>query len=215
MEQATIKVSIFEDNKSLRNSLSQLIDLTPGFELYGAYTDCNHLLENFKEATPDVALMDIHMPGVNGIEAVLMIRQHFQNVKILMHTIFEDDDMVFQSVCAGASGYLLKNTPGAKLIEGIREVIAGGAPMTPVIASKLLTMFQKNSAPKSREVFMLNEKEKQVLSLLTLGLSYKMIASEMNIYIDGVRFYIRKIYEKLHVHSMTEAVSKALKHKLV
>src|SRR6185295_4298430 len=107
-------------------------DLTPGFELYGAYPDCNHLLENLKQATPDVALMDIHMPGINGIEAVIMIRQHFPDVKILMHTIFEEDDMVFQSVCAGASGYLLKNTPGTKLTECIREVIAGGAPMTPV-----------------------------------------------------------------------------------
>jgi len=216
MEQTTtIKVSIFEDNKSLRNGLSQLIERTPGFELYGAYPDCNNLVKELNLATPDVVLMDIHMPGINGIEGVGMIRHHFPAVKILMQTIFEEDDKVFQSICAGASGYLLKNTPGAKLIEAIHEVIAGGAPMTPAIASKVLNMFQKNSAPKSGEVFMLNDKEKQVLSLLTQGLSYKMIAAEMNITIDGVRFYIRKIYEELHVHSMTEAVSKALKHKLV
>ncbi|MFI5134497.1 MAG: response regulator [Chitinophagales bacterium] len=215
MEQATIKVSIFEDNKSLLDGLSQLIECTPGFELYGAYHDCSNLIHDLKLATPDVVLMDIHMPGINGIEGVQMIRKHFPEVKILMQTIFDDDDMVFQSICAGASGYLLKNTPGPRLIEAIHDVIAGGAPMSPVIASKVLNMFQKNAAPGSGEVFILNEKEKQVLSFLTQGLSYKMIASELNITIDGVRFYIRKIYEKLHVHSMTEAVSKALKHKLV
>src|SRR6185295_931696 len=115
MEQTTtIKVSIFEDNKSLRNGLSQLIERTPGFELYGAYPDCNNLVKELNLATPDVVLMDIHMPGINGIEGVGMIRHHFPAVKILMQTIFEEDDKVFQSICAGASGYLLKNTPGAK-----------------------------------------------------------------------------------------------------
>lgn len=214
MEQA-IKVSIFEDNKSLRNGLSQLIEGSPDFELYGAYADCNNLLKDLALATPDVVLMDIHMPGLNGIEGVILIRKHFPEVKILMQTIFEDDDMVFQSVCAGASGYLLKNTPGAKLTEAIHEVMAGGAPMTPVIASKVLNMFQKNSPSKSGEIFMMNEKEKEILSLLTQGLSYKMIASEQKISIDGVRFYIRKIYDKLHVHSMSEAIAKAIKQKIV
>lgn len=210
-----INISIFEDNKSLRNGLSQLIESNPDFELYGAYPDCNNLLKDIGNATPDLVLMDIHMPGINGIEAVILIRKHFPAIKILMQTIFEDDDKIFQSICAGASGYLLKNTPGVKLIEAIHEVIAGGAPMTPVIASKVMCMLQKNAAPMAGEVFMLNEKEKHVLSLLTQGLSYKMIAAEMNITIDGVRFYIRRIYEALHVHSMTEAVSKAIKHKLV
>ena len=210
-----IRVSIFEDNKSLRYSLSKLIESTPEFELYGAYPDGNNLLKELSQAVPDVVLMDIHMPGVNGIEAVVLIRKNFPEVKILMQTIFEEDDLVFQSICAGASGYLLKNTSSAKLVEAIHDVMSGGAPMTPVIAAKVLRMFQKNAAPKSEEVFILGEKEKQVLALLTQGFSYKMIAGEMDITIDGVRFYIRRIYEKLHVHSMTEAVSKALKHKLV
>lgn len=210
-----IKVSIFEDNKSLRNGLSQLIGRTPGFELYGAYPDCNHLFENLNRAMPDVILMDIHMPGMNGIEGVILIRTHFPDVKVLMQTVFEEDDLVFQSVCAGASGYLLKSTTGAKMIEAIREVMDGGAPMTPVIAGKVLKMFQQDSAPKSNEVFILNEKEKEVLGFLTQGLSYKMIAAEMNISIDGVRFYIRKIYDKLHVHSMSEAIAKGIKNKIV
>ncbi len=210
-----ISVSIFEDNKSLRIGLSQLIERNPDLELYGAYPDCNNLLKDLKRATPDVVLMDIHMPGINGIEAVYLIRQKYPEIKILMQTIFEDDNKVFKSICAGASGYLLKNTTGPKLMEAIHDVMDGGAPMTPVIARKVLEMIQKNSASKSDEVFMLTEKEKQVLSLLTQGLSYKMIASELNITIDGIRYHIRKIYEKLHVHSMTEAVSKAIREKLV
>ncbi len=215
MDQDIIRVSIFEDNKALRNGLSQIIENAPGLELYGAYPDGNNLVNDLSLATPDVVLMDIHMPGVNGIEAVMLIRQHYPAVKILMQTIFEDEDKVFQSICAGASGYLLKNIPGVKLIDAIHEVMAGGGPMTPVIAGKVLMMMQKSSPAKSDEVFILNEKEKKVLTLLTQGLSYKMIASEINITIDGVRFYIRKIYQKLHVHSMTEAVSKGIKHKLV
>ena len=215
MNSSVIKVSIYEDNKSLRDSLTKLIETMPGFDLVNAYPNAINIIEDTNSNTPDIILMDIGMPGINGIEAVKLLRTKFPDVKVIMQTVFDDDEKVFQSICAGAKGYILKKTPPLEILSAIREAYEGGAPMTPVIATKVLQLFRQHNVPKECENIDLSSREKEVLFALTNGSSYKMIASECSISIDTVRFHMKKIYEKLHVHSMTEAVSKALRDKLV
>ncbi len=215
MQASKIKVSIYEDNNHLRDSLSKLIIAFDEFELTGAFPNARSIIDNIEDEKPDVILMDIDMPGITGIEAVALVYAKFPEIKVLMQTVFDDDDKVFRSICAGAVGYILKKTAPTDLLDGIREAYIGGAPITPSIALKVLKMFKLQSAPHKNEEFDLSEREKEILSHLTKGLSYKMIADVANISIDTVRFHIKNIYEKLHVHSMTEAVSKALKENLV
>lgn len=208
-----IKVAIFEDNTSLRQSLYHLVNGSEGFTCVGAFKDCNDVMHDIKETKPDVVLMDIHMPGVNGIEAVQMIRAEYPDLKILMQTIFEDEQKVFDSIYSGASGYILKTTSPARMLDFIRETYDGGAPMSPTIATKVLKMVHQ-SAPRQRN-FDLSDREKEVLACLVKGMSYKLIADACFISIDTVRGHIRNIYEKLHVHSKGEAISTALKNKIV
>ncbi len=160
---------------------------------------------------PHVVLMDIQMPGINGIEGVKVITSHFPEIKIIMQTVVEDDDKIFASICNGASGYLLKNTTPSKLLQAIVEVHEGGAPMTPLIAQKVLDKFRRQSPASSKELSTLSAREKEILECLVEGMSYKMIAASCKISIDTVRFHIRHIYEKLHVSSKSEAVSKAIR----
>jgi DNA-binding NarL/FixJ family response regulator len=208
-----IRVMIFEDNQSLRESLYQLINGSPGFTCIGAYENCSNVMENVKSNTPDVVLMDIQMPGINGIEAVKMLREKYPSLKILMQTIFEDSDKIFQSICAGASGYILKNTSPARFLDFIKETNEGGAPMSPSVAKKVLNKVAEQNSPKKD--FNLSDREKEVLSCLVKGMSYKLIADACIISIDTVRGHIRSIYEKLHVHSKGEAVAAAIKGNLV
>jgi DNA-binding NarL/FixJ family response regulator len=210
-----IRVSVYEDNKQLRDSLALLIENIPDFELLEAYPNALNILENTAVKVPDVILMDIGMPGINGIEAVKMIRDKFPQVKVVMQTVFDDDDKVFHSICAGAVGYLLKKSQPAEIIEAIRQSAEGGAPMTSTIAARVLNLFRKQNEPVTSEKVNLGPREKEILHALTKGCSYKMIAAQCNISLDTVRFHIKNIYEKLHVHSMTEAVLKAMKDKLV
>lgn len=210
-----IRVALFEDYKILREGLYQLINGTEGLCCSGAFPDCNKLIKNIEQSTPDVVLMDIQMPGISGIEGVKIIRQHNPAIRILMQTVFEDDDKIFAAICAGASGYILKKTPPSALIEAIKEVHSGGAPMTGTIANRVLQMFQKISIPPSQDVTMLSEREKEILTHLVNGVNCKMIADLCNISYDTVRFHIKNIYEKLHVHSMSEAVAKAIKQRIV
>ena len=139
---STIKVVIFEDNTNLRRGLTTLINGSNGFECIGAYGNCDNVIKNISETNPDVVLMDIEMPGMNGIDAVKLLKKQFPEIKVLMETIFEDDEKVFYSICNGAEGYILKNTPPTQILEAIREIYEGGAPMTPSIASKVLAMFK-------------------------------------------------------------------------
>ena len=209
-----INVCIFEDNKSLRESLSALIESNPDFQLVGAWPDASKAVQLVKECEPHVVLMDINMPGVNGIEAVISIKKQFPDTQILMQTVFEEDDKVFASICAGASGYVLKNTTPVRLLEAIKEVHEGGSAFTPSIARKVLKMTaNQNTAPA--EYINLSEREKEVLQKLVEGMSYKMIAASLNIAFDTVHTHIANIYEKLHVNSKSEAVAKAIKQKLV
>ncbi len=209
-----IRVTIFEDNKSRRESLSMLILSDARLELTGAFTDCLHVVEDIERNQPNVVLMDIQMPKVSGIEGVKLIKQKFPEIKILMQTVFEDDDKVFDSLRNGASGYILKKAAPEKIIEAIIDVYEGGTPMTPSIASKMLRFFNEAYQPQAPEDFHLSVRETEILALLVDGLSYKMIADKCSISIFTVNAHVRKIYEKLHVHSATEAIAKAIKHKM-
>ena len=210
-----IRVAIFDDNKNLLDSLFQLVNGSSGFECVGAFPNCNELTSDIKKSKPDVVLMDIEMPGISGIEAVRLLKEKFPHVKIMMETIFEEDEKIFASICNGAEGYILKNTPPAMILDSIREVYAGGAPMTPSIASKVLKMFRTHSSPVKNDSFNLTEREKEILSCLVEGMSYKLIADKCFITVDTVGGHIRNIYEKLQVHSKSEAVAKAIKGKIV
>lgn len=210
-----IRVAIFEDNDSLRKGLYQLVNGSIGFTCVGAFPDCSELIKNIEAANPDVVLMDIGMPGINGIEGVKILQSKFPEIKILMQTIFEENEKIFASICAGASGYILKNTTALRILDAIKETFDGGAPMSPSVATKVLKMVQQPDGLAKHENFNLSEREKEILSCLVKGMSYKMIADNCFISIDTVRGHIRNIYEKLHVHSKSEAVAKAIKGRIV
>jgi DNA-binding NarL/FixJ family response regulator len=201
-----IKTIIYEDNETLREALSFLIEGTDGFFLSGAFGDCINAVEQVKKYDPDVILMDIDLPQVSGIEAVRLIKKRFAYVDILMLTVFDDDERVFESIKAGATGYLLKKTSPARIIDAIREVFEGGAPMSPSIARRV--MQNLHSRPQHVDkISQLSNRELQILQLLVEGKSYKMVADTCEITIETVRTHIKRIYEKLQVHSVTEAVA--------
>lgn len=210
-----IKVALFEDNKKLRESLEQLINSADDIICTGAFADADKLIHKMQQADSDVVMMDINMPGTSGIEAVKIIKEKFPNVRILMQTVFDDNDKIFAAICAGASGYMLKKTVPQKMLEAIRETYSGGAPMAPSVAVKVLQMFRIQSGAEKNEFIDLSQREKEILGLLVKGKSYKAIASACFISIDTVSTHIRHIYEKLHVHSKSEAVAKAIFQKLV
>jgi DNA-binding NarL/FixJ family response regulator len=211
----SIKVTIFEDNQSLRAGLYQLINGSEGYECVGSFENCANLMKNIRDTRPDIVLMDIAMPGINGIEAVKMIREKYPELKILMQTIFQDNEKIFDSILAGANGYILKNTSPSRILEAIKEIYEGGAPMSPSIATKVLKMVnQQPQAPKG-DTFNLSDRELDVLRCLVKGMSYKMIADACKISIDTVRAHIKNIYEKLQVHSKTEAILTAIKSNIV
>ncbi len=210
-----IRVVVFDDNKSLRQSLYQLINGSEGFNCVGVFEDCLDLLKNIGDTKPDLVLMDIQMPGINGIEAVRMLKEKYPELKILMQTIFEDSEKIFQSILAGASGYILKNTSPSRILEFIKETYEGGAPMSPTVATKVMKMIAQQSPSAKVNTFNLSDREKEILSCLVKGMSYKLIADACFISIDTVRGHIRNIYEKLHVHSKGEAIATAIKSNIV
>jgi DNA-binding NarL/FixJ family response regulator len=209
-----IKVLIYEDNPQLREGLSLLIDGTDGFEVMAAFDNCGNAADDVDAFRPDLVLMDIGMPGMNGLEGLRRVRQKNTEVKIVMLTVFDDDKNIFEALRSGANGYVLKKTQPAKLLEYLVDACHGGAPMSPSIATQVLKMFSELH-PVRTEVHHLSERELNVLQLLVNGYSYKMIAAEMYISLDTVRSHIKKIYEKLHVNSKSEAVAKALRNKIL
>ena len=209
-----IRLMLYEDNPQLREGLTMLLNGSDGFEVVGAFKNCNNIEDEVQALDPDVLLMDIDMPGTNGIQGLKRLRKVNSKAKVLMLTVFDDNKNVFEAIRSGANGYLLKKTPPAKLIEYINEANSGGAPMSSSIATQVLRMFTDMNSQQGED-YNLSEREKQVLQLLVNGYSYKMIASEMFIAIDTVRSHIKKIYEKLHVNSKSEAVAKAFKDKIV
>ena len=210
-----IRVTIFEDNTNLRRGLTTLINGSVGFECAGAFGNCDNLIKNIVDTKPDVVLMDIEMPGMDGIEAVRMLRPQFPGIKILMETIFEDDEKVFLSICNGAEGYILKNTPPSRILEAIKEIHEGGAPMTPSIASKVLSMFKSGTSFTRDESYNLTDREMEVFKYLVDGMSYKAIADKCFVSLETISSHVKNIYKKLQVHSKSEAVSKAIKGKIV
>ena len=208
-----MKVIIYEDNDRLRQSLELLIGGLGGFDVVGTWPNCVQCAAQTISLRPDVVIMDIDMPEVNGIVGVSKIKEARPETSIIMFTVFEDDERIFACLEAGADGYLLKKTPPSRLIEAISEVHLGGAPMSPGIARRVLGSFQK--APKDKTQFGLSDREQQILSLLVSGHTYKGIAAECHISIDTVGTHLRNIYHKLHVNSGTEAVAKAIRQKIV
>ncbi|MGB6035202.1 MAG: response regulator transcription factor [Cryomorphaceae bacterium] len=209
------RVAIFDDNLERREGLFLLLETIDNLECVGLFNDCRNVIADVESSKPDVVLMDIDMPHVNGIEGVLEIRKVHPDLKILMQTVFEDDDKIFAAICAGADGYILKQANPMKLIDAIKEVMEGGAPMTPVIAAKVLKLFQKNSGSKKQETFDLTKRELEILNLLVKGYSYKMIAEECHISYPTVNSHISKIYFKLKVQSSAGAVAIAVREGLV
>ena len=206
-----IRVVIYDDHPQRCESLKALILLSGDMECVGVFHDCSHVLEEMRRFNPDIVLMDISMPNVDGISGVQKIKKEFPHVRVIMQTVFTDEARIFASLQAGAEGYILKNASAEKIIESIKEVYAGGASMTPSIALRVMKYFNQE---KSTD-FHLTQKEKEVLTLLADGNSYKMVADNLGIAYNTVNAHVRKIYEKLHVHSIGEAVSVALKNRIV
>jgi len=209
-----IKITIFDDHSERRIALKLLISLEQEMVCIGDFENCAHLVDDLQNNIPDVVLMDIDMPEVNGIEGVKLLHQHFPETLIIMQTVFEDDDKIFNSILAGAHGYILKKTPPEKLIEGIYEVVSGGSPMSATVARRVLGLF-KNPHNKEKQQFNLSSREIEVLTQLVKGLSQKMVAAELHISPFTVANHIKNIYHKLHVHSVSEAVATAIHKRIV
>ncbi len=211
-----IKVAIVEDNNTIREGLAALISGTEGYECIGTYNRCESFLDELPEKSVDVVLMDIGLPGISGIEGIKKAKEIDPDIDILMLTVYEDNSVVFEALCAGACGYLVKKTPPSRLLEAIKEVHEGGSPMSSNIARQVINVFQQNAEiEKENEEYKLTKREKEVLFKLSEGNNYQEIAEGLFISVDTVRHHIRNIYSKLHVHSQSEAVAKAIRRGII
>ena len=209
-----ITISIVEDNADLRRSISYILKSSPACEIIGEYVSAEDFLDNLESNIPDVVLMDINLPGINGIEATRILKQTHPRVQLIILTVFDDDENVFQAVCAGACGYLTKPVMPGILLEAVEQAFAGASPMSPHIARRVVDLFRQ-FAPPPKVDYNLTEREQEVLELLTLGYDNKLIAEKLFISTFTIRAHIRNIYDKLHVHSKSQAVAKALQERLV
>ena len=208
------RILLFEDNRDFAESFTEIIRDADDMELAGVFDNCKNAVQNVKHLRPDIILMDIDMPVKNGLEGLRSIREEGLDVTVIMLTVFDDNEHVFQAICDGATGYVLKKTPPEKILGYIREAQQGGAPMTPAIARKVLSLFSQPYQHK-KDLQSLTAREQDVLTLLVRGFSYKMISAELQVGIETVRSHIKNIYGKLHVNSKSEAVAKAMHNKLV
>jgi DNA-binding NarL/FixJ family response regulator len=212
-----IRVALFEDNKLVRDALQAILNGTPGFACCGAWADGNTWESDIKRSEPDVVLMDIELPGLNGIEITKKICDRFPHIKILMQTVFNDSEKIFLALCAGASGYILKNDPPHKFIDAISEVYSGGAPISSAVAKKVLGFFTNQNiilVSPGNEDYHLSEREKEILHMMIESSNYKVIAEKTFISYETVRTHVKNIYKKLHVSSRNEAVMKAIQQGL-
>ncbi len=208
-----VHILIFEDNYQLRQSLKVLLEGVEGYEVAGDYSNCKNVKGITQELQPDIVIMDINMPEVNGIEGLKIIKETKADTQIIMHTVFEDDDRLFQCLCNGANGYILKNTSFINILEAIEDVQHGGSPLSPSIARKVLSSFHRKT--ENKIAYQLTNREVEILGHMVKGFSYKMIAATCYISLDTVRGHIRNIYNKLHVNCGREAVAIALKDKII
>lgn len=211
---ANIKVAVCEDNEQFRESLIQFIDDSPGYKIVFALASAENLVSSIENTDPDIILMDIDMPGISGIRATELIKAAYPNINVLILTVYEDDQKIFDAILAGATGYLLKKTPPSRILEAISEVQNGGASMSASIVKKVISFFNRKETASPNE-YTLSQRELVILQCLVNGDSYKMIADHCSISIGTVRSHINNIYKKLHINSKSEAVAKALKEKLV
>lgn len=210
-----IRIIVFDDNRDRRESLEYLIGMQDDMHFVAAFENAEDVVKRVRAHKPDIVLMDIEMPGINGIEAVKLLKEAEPQTIILMQTVFDEERIIFDAIKAGASGYLIKKSKPQTIIDGIRDAYEGGAPISPAIAAKVLRFFQEADTKREAAHYALTPKEKQILALLVDGHSYKMVASEMSVSYHTVNTHIRHIYEKLHVHSVGEAVAKAIKEGLI
>jgi DNA-binding NarL/FixJ family response regulator len=211
---AALRVVIIEDQRDVRNGLGALIQGTHGFECAARYRTMEDALENIARIAPDVVLTDLGLPGMSGIDGIRILRERYPDTPMLALTIHDDDDRVFDALCAGASGYLLKNIPPARLLEALKEAVDGGAPMSPEVARRVVHLFREFRPPE-RAAHRLTPQETELLKLLVDGHYYKTAADVLGISVNTVSFHLKNIYAKLQVHSKTEAVAKALRERLV
>ena len=209
-------MAIFEDNPIMMDAYRSILNGSPGYNCTGNFTNCNNWKHDIQKSNPDVVLMDIEMTGITGIEATKLIKNEFPEVKILIQTVFEDDAKIFEALCAGANGYILKNTSPVKMLDAVTDVQDGGVAFNPTVAAKVAKLFQQFIAPLTTvNNYQLTEREKEILQLLTQGMPMPRIAEKIFLSYETVRGYVKNIYQKLHVASATEAVSKALRERLV
>lgn len=212
--QSLIKVAIVEDRREIREGLAMLIGGTDGFRCTGAYRTMEEALQKIGFELPDVVLNDIGLPGMSGIEGIKILKERYPDLLILMLTVYDDDERIFDAMCAGASGYLLKKTPPLKLLESLREAHQGGAPMSPEVARRVIALFREIRPPE-RADYELTPHETRLLKLFVAGHNYKTAAAELGVSVHTVSFHLRSIYDKLQVHSKSEAVAKALQNRIV
>jgi DNA-binding NarL/FixJ family response regulator len=208
-----LNIAIIEDQDEIRAGLQVLIDSAPPYRCSGAFPNMESAIRHFEREVPDVALIDIGLPGMSGIEGTRILKQRYPALQVIILTVYDDDERIFQALCAGAFGYLLKNTSAARLIESIHEIAEGGAPVSPEIARRVILLFQK-IRPRESAPHELTPHELRILKLLVDGHNYKTAAAELHVSINTVSFHVRRIYEKLQVHSKSEAVAKALRSRL-
>lgn len=209
----TTKVAIVEDLREIREGLGRLIGATPGYRCTGIYGSMEEALEKIPHNLPDIVLSDIGLPGMDGIEGIRLLKDRHPELLILMLTVYDDNERIFDALCAGACGYLLKKTPSAKLIDCLKEATEGGSPMSPEVARRVITLF-RDVRPPARVDYELTPHETRLLRMLVEGHSYKTASAELNVSVNTVKFHLRHIYEKLQVHTKSEAVAKALRHGL-
>ena len=210
----TIRVAIIEDERDLREGLRSLINFTPNFKCVGDYRSMEDALRHIYLFQPDLVLTDIGLPNMNGIEGTRILREKYPDLPIIVLTVHDENDKIFQAICAGANGYLLKNTQPTSIIAAINDVLNGGSPMSPSVATRVVNLFRQFAPPEKSDVY-LTEQERKILKMLTDGHHYKTVAFELNISNSTVSFHITNIYQKLQVHSKSEAVAKALREGLV
>lgn len=209
-----VRVAIIEDHHKFRECLEFLLNNTPGYRCVGSFRSMEEALEKIRAELPDVALVDIGLPGMSGVEGVKILKERYPALLTIINTVYDDDERIFDALCAGASGYLLKKTPPARLLDCLNEATEGGAPMSPEVARRVLNLFREIRPPEKAE-YHLTPHEVRLLRLLVEGHSYKSAAVKLNVSVKTISFHLQRIYEKLQVHSKSEAVSKALRHRLV